>query len=72
MNYANAVKRKVTRSDPWGDINLQAELEIGRELSFQEKTKILQKFTPTTVLNRIKEVSSKIFHHTFIQNSFYA
>lgn len=66
MNYANAVKRKLTRSDPWGEIDLQAELEIGRTLNVQEKNKILQRFTANTVLKKIKEVCCKRDIHALI------
>ena len=56
MSYANAVKGKVTRSSAIREITSQSELELGRPLSLEEESKILSKFSPHIIQERIQKV----------------
>ena len=54
MNYAQAVKGKVTRSSAMREITSQSELELGRTLSPEEESKLLSKFSPQIIHDRIQ------------------
>ena len=56
MNYSRALKGKVTRSSAIREITSQSELELGRPLSLEEETKILSKFSPVIIQERIQKV----------------
>ena len=60
MNYSQAVKGKFTRSGAIKEVQVQSEMELGRSLTLEEATKLFQKFSPSLVIDRIKEVCPTI------------
>ena len=60
MNYAHAVKRKVTRTSAIREITSQSKLELGRPLSFEEEAKLLSTFSPQIIQARIQKVCTMV------------
>jgi hypothetical protein len=60
MNFAKAVKGKLTRNGILREVDSQSEIELGRHLDPSEKTSLFLKFSPQLVLQRIQQVSNSI------------
>ena len=60
MNFAKAVKGKLTRNSILKEVDSQSEIELGRHLDPSEKTSLFSKFSPQLVLQRIQQVSNSI------------
>ena len=59
MNFSRAVKGSFTRSGVIREIDSQAELELGRSLTDDEKSKLFAKFPVNQVLDKIDKVNFK-------------
>ena len=59
MNFSRAVKGSFTRSGVIREIDSQAELELGRSLTDDEKSKLFSKFPVNQVLDKIDKVNFK-------------
>ena len=59
MNFSRAVKGSLTRSGVIQEINSHAELEFGRPLTDDEKSKLFAKFPVNQVLDKIDKVNFK-------------
>ena len=60
MNFAKAVKGKLTRNGILREVDSQSEIELGRHLDPSEKASLFSKFSPTLVLERIQQVFNSI------------
>ena len=56
MSYANATKRAPSRATALREIDSQAELELGHQLTKQEKDRLFRIRSPHEVLERIHKV----------------
>ena len=56
MNFARAVKGRLTRSNIFEAIQSQAETELGRMITKEEQNLIFAKDPPSVVLDQIQKV----------------
>ena len=56
MNYGRAVTGQLMNSEAETEISAQAQIELGRELINEERSKLFGKFSPTNLIYRIKKV----------------
>ena len=56
MNYARAVRGKMTRERLLREIDSQCETELGRHLDSSERNILFSRFNPDVVWNRICQV----------------
>ena len=68
MNYLQAVRGHLNPPDAISAIQSQADTELGRNLSGEEKTFLLTKFHPNILLGEIQKVIYFIFILHFIHN----
>ena len=61
MDFARAVKGTVTRSRAIQDVNSQSELELGRQLTKDEKEMLYKRFSLHTVVERIDKVCLAVY-----------
>ena len=57
MNFSRAIKGSFTRSGVIREIDSQAELEFGRLLTEDEKSKLFAKLSSNQILDRIEKVN---------------
>ena len=60
INFSQGGQGKFTRSGAIKEIQVQSEIELGRSLTLDEATKLFRKFSPSLVIDRIKEVCPTI------------
>ena len=68
MNFAQAVKGRLTRSATVGAIQSQAETELGRKLKKEEEDQIFSHSPPKEVLLQIQKVLVYTVRKTFVVN----
>ena len=56
LNYAWAVKGQSLNSAVETEISDQAQIELSRELTNEERSKLFAKYSPNDLLDRIKKV----------------
>ena len=56
MNYARAVRGKMTREQLLREIDSQCETELGRHLDSSERNILFSRFNPDVVWNRVCQV----------------
>ena len=57
MDFARAVKGRLTRNGILREVDSQSEIELGRHLDPAEKEVLFSKFPPQHVLERIQQVN---------------
>ena len=67
MNYLQATKGSMTRSQAIREVLCQSEFELGRPLSKAEETSLFEKFSPQLIAERIGVVRLFIKIFCYIQ-----
>ena len=62
MDFARAVKGRLTRNVVLREVDSQSEIELGRHLDPVEKKVLFSKYRPQHVLDRIYQVDFYIFN----------
>ena len=57
MNFARAVKGRLTRNVILREVDSQSEIELGRHLDPAEKKSLFSKYPQEQVLDRIQQVN---------------
>jgi hypothetical protein len=57
MDFARAVKGRLTRNGILREVDSQSEIELGRHLDPAEKKSLFSKFPPQYVIDRIQQVN---------------
>ena len=65
MNFARAVKGKLTRNGVLREVDSQSDIELGRQLDPPEKTILFSKFSPDYVVDRIQQVFNQLYNKYF-------
>ena len=70
MDFARAVKGRLTRNVILREVDSQSEIELGRHLDPAEKSSLFSRFLPEIVADKIQQVLAKR-HIDFFHNYFF-
>ena len=60
MNYGRAVTGQLMNSEAETEISAQSQIELGRELTNEERSKLFGKYSATNLIYRIKKVCNYV------------